>query len=166
MARRAAYDKAMDYAARSGDKFTYESAYDSSMAALVEGFSRAGQLDRLKQMVRLQVGDINDSSFSEDDFKSFRDMTKRNQENKPEDAKGETVYSEYDNATFSEIKDKVLGYKKAILSTIDNYEQARRDIELGTSGKLDAESEAELTWLEVKKRQWKAREERQVEVVR
>ena len=42
MARRAAYDKAMDYAARSGDKFTYESAYDSSMAALVEGFSRAG----------------------------------------------------------------------------------------------------------------------------
>ena len=166
MARRAAYDKAMDYAARSGDKFTYESAYDSSMAALVEGFSRAGQLDRLKQMVRLQVGDINDSSFSEDDFKSFRDMTKRNQENKPEDAKGETVYSEYDNATFSEIKDKVLGYKKAILSTIDNYEQARRDIELGTSGKLDAESEAELTWLEVKKRQWKAREERQAEVVR
>ena len=166
MARHAAYDKAMDYAARSGDEFSYESAYDSSMAALVEGFARAGQLDRLKNYVKLQVGDINDSSFTEEDFKAFKDLTKRNQDEKPKDSNGTPFYSEYDNATFDEIKDKVLGYKKAMLSTINDYEKSRRMIELSTAGKLDAESEAELTWLDVKNKQWRHREENEAEIVR
>lgn len=166
MARHAAYDKAMDYAARSGDEFSYESAYDSSMAALVEGFARAGQLDRLKNYVKLQVGDINDSSFTEEDFKAFKDLTKRNQDEKPKDSNGTPFYSEYDNATFDEIKDKVLGYKKAMLSTINDYEKSRRMIELSTAGKLDAESEAELTWLDVKNKQWRHREENEAEIIR
>lgn len=153
LTRHKKYQEDMNKAVLENNEFDFKNAEYNQLVSDIIMFDNAGKLEDLKVLIN-ESYDISDENLES----IIKNTTSKDPDGNligpyaefaTLDNNGSIVSNLVDDSSKSRMKSALEADKKDMLNTIDEYTNAKTDIEIAVGDKLDSEQVKELTWLKV-----------------